>query len=271
MKTKFACKPSLIAVSFEFLLLTSLISSTSLAQTPQKIPLLIRETRNEMGEIRPIRPEIQKLLNYLEQETQLSFEIRYYPMTRLIQRVMEKEGIGFGITKTKERQKQLYFSDVIFSNNVWMIVRSDDTFKFNKLADLKDKTVGVVRGMTYGDSFDQQTNKLFKVEEDVNSHTARIKKLISFRMDILLFGTWETNPTSVTQLLKSILEENKEKESTSKLPIKVITTPLLIDELHFVSASEQDVALLNKLNLALSKGKASGEIFEILGISKAKK
>jgi hypothetical protein len=90
-------------------------------------------------------------------------------------------------------------------------------------------------------------------------------------MDILLFGTWETNPTSVTQLLKSILEENKEKESTSKLPIKVITTPLLIDELHFVSASEQDVALLNKLNLALSKGKASGEIFEILGISKAKK
>jgi ABC-type amino acid transport substrate-binding protein len=192
-------------------------------------------------------------------------------MTRLIQRVRENEGIGFGITKTKERKKQLYFSDVIFSSNVWMVVRSDDTFKFNKLADLKNKTVGVVRGVAYGDRFDQQRNKLFKVEEDINSHTARFKKLTSLRMDILLFGTLETNPTGVTQLIKSIFEENKENEWTSKLPVRVITTPLLIDEVHFVSASKQDIALLNKLNLALSKGKASGEIFEILGISKVQK
>ncbi|MFZ6741796.1 substrate-binding periplasmic protein [Undibacterium sp. JH2W] len=231
----------------------------------EKLVLLIRELRNEAGEIVPIRDEIRQLLNYFEHQLQIKFEIRRYPWTRLLINARTGEGIVFGLSKNRERLQTYQFSEAIYANYVWLVTRSDATFTYNSMLDLKGKTVGVIRGTSYGDEFDSQRNVLFQVEEDVGSHGARLKKLINKRMDVMIFGDRRAQADEVEQLLLRILR--KESSTTDKAVeqgFKVLPKPMLVDELHFAAVGAQYEEWIRKLNAAILAGRKSGEISRIL-------
>lgn len=231
----------------------------------EKIPLLVRELRNDQGEIIPVKDDIRQLFLYFEREASVSFEVRYYPMARLLHNVKNGEGIAFGLSKNSERLESMQFSDFIYANYVWLVTPRTRQFHFNQIGDLKGKTVGVIRGVSYGDEFDQRKNDAFKVEEDTASHVARLKKLSMHRMDVMLFGARQADPNAVHTLLRHMQSVDKSHVlDAAEIDFAVLSTPLRIDELHFATALNKHGELIKRLNLAIARGKKTGEISRIL-------
>jgi len=235
------------------------------ADEPQKVVLLVRELRTDSGEILPLRDNVRNVLNYFEHQLHIQFEIHRYPLARVLANAKNGEGIIFGLSKNQERSTQFVFSEPIYANTVWLITRRENAFTFGSMADLKGKTIGIVRGASYGDEFDKQSNVLFKVEDDVSSHSSRLKKLLNKRMDIMLLSTFYTQAPDVENYLRQILRsEGQTDEQTIRTGFVVLPKPLMSDELHFATAPGAGEAWINKLNQAIIVAKKSGEIARLI-------
>lgn len=246
-------------------LLVSLLISPVLAAKQDKVTLLIRELRNDRGDLIPIKDDIRQLLLFFEREAQVNFDIQYYPMARLLKHVNNGDGIAFGLSKNSERLVTMQFSEFIYANYVWLITSNNQQFLFNHIDDLKGKTVGIIRGVSYGDEFDRKKNVLFKIEEDAASHVTRLKKLSMPRMDVMLFGARESDPRQVEALLRRMQSLDKSHVlDASEMAFTVLKKPLRIDELHFAAAIHKHGDILERLNVAIARGKKNGEIMRIL-------
>ncbi|WP_428717970.1 substrate-binding periplasmic protein [Undibacterium curvum] len=234
----------------------SLAAAQLMAQT--RLTLYIRENRNEAGQMLPLREEIRRLLDLFEQRLALQFEIERYPYTRLYEKTRNHEGIAFGVSAGRSHPN-LILSEPFLSNQVWLVVRSDAVFPFRGIEDLRGKTVGVVRGSGYGDEFEVQRNKLFKVEEDVSSHTARLRKLINHRMDVMLFGDFHTRAEEVSQFLHQMIAAEKSSGLSPGEDFVVLDKPLLIDELCF-AASPKYEDWIHRINTVIQTTRRNGEL-----------
>ncbi|MFZ6754901.1 substrate-binding periplasmic protein [Undibacterium sp. Dicai25W] len=235
------------------------------AAEPQKVVLFVRELRSESGEILPLRDNVRAVLTYFERQLHIQFEIHRYPLPRILAYAKNGEGIVFGLSKNRERLSQLVFSEAVYANTVWMIARSDNTFKFDSIADLKGRTIGIVRGASYGDDFDKQSNVLFKVEDDVSSNSSRLKKLLNKRMDVMLLSTSFTQAVDVENYLRQGFRvEGQTDEQNMQSGFVVLNKPLMSDDLHFATAPGAGEVWINKLNQAIISGKKSGEIARLI-------
>src|SRR5262249_28249965 len=143
----------------------------------------------------------------------------------LLANASQGEGLIFGVTETAERKAQFRFSDTIYANYVWVVTRSDRRFPFRSMADLKGKTLGVARGVSYGDEFDRQRNVLFAVEEDsVNSYAVRLRKLWAQRMDAMLYGDWRANPDEIEAKLNRMVREQAGDSALAGASFSVLPT-----------------------------------------------
>ena len=74
-------------------------------------------------------------------------------------------GIG-GLYKTAGRLEKYDYSDKLLDETLLIYVRKGHPFPFQTIADLKGRSVGVIRGWSYGDAFDDaRAGGLFTVEE----------------------------------------------------------------------------------------------------------
>lgn len=238
-------------------LLAGMPVSHAQTQPLLKIVLYVRENRNEAGQMLPLRDEVRRLLDLIEQRAGLQFEIERYPYPRLLEKTRNHEGIAFGLSLSRN-PNELILSEPFMSNQVWMVVRSDAVFPFRSIEDLRGKTIGVVRGSSYGDEFDARRNSLFKIEEDVSSHTARLRKLMNRRMDVMLFGDFHTRAEDVSLYLHQLLAEEKSALKPGENFV-VLERPLLIDELCFAATPKHE-EILRRLNLAITQLRRSGEL-----------
>ncbi|MFZ6656636.1 substrate-binding periplasmic protein [Undibacterium sp. TJN19] len=224
-------------------------------------PLLLAENRDENGEISPIRPENQKILNYFEHALDIEFDIRRYPLPRVIENIGKGEGLGFGLSKNTERLKTMRYSEPVFSDFVWVVARDDSKMQYAGIKDLKDKSVGIVRGIRFGDDIDSKRNILFRVEEDQPQISSRLKKLLSGRMDVMLFNSRMSNAKDVEAELNQYLsDKNIRTEIQTSFGIKVFSKPFLIDDIHFTSGLETRRDIIEKINAAIVKGRKSGDL-----------
>jgi len=205
------------------------------------------------------------VLSYLEQQVHIQFEIHRYPLPRILVNVKNGEGIVFGLSKNSERLAQYVFSEPVYANTVWLVKRGDDRSTFDTLNDLKGKTIGIERGVSYGDEFDKQSKVLFKVEEDTNSYSSRVKKLMGKRMDMMLVSTYLSQPADVDFYLRQMIRsDDTTDEKTMQTGFSVLKKPLMKDELHFATAPGDSEKWIVKLNRAIIAGKKSGEISRLL-------
>ncbi|MES2073856.1 MAG: transporter substrate-binding domain-containing protein [Pseudomonadota bacterium] len=243
----------------------ALLGTSACGAAETRVPLLIRELRGENGELLPLQDEVRRLLAHIERELDISFDIRRYPWNRVISNARAGEGLVFGLSKTSERLAMFRFSEPVFANYVWLVTRRDGSFPFASMRDLQGKTIGVVRGASYGDEFDSQRNKLFRVEEDVSSYAVRLKKLLSKRMDVMLIGDRHPQAEDVEAMLNRIL---REQVHDLAIPVaggvSVLRKPLLVDDLHFAIVPEKDDGLIDRLNQVILSGRKSGEFARIL-------
>ncbi|MFZ6720790.1 substrate-binding periplasmic protein [Undibacterium sp. Ji49W] len=225
------------------------------------VPLLLPETRDENGEIAPIRPENQKILHYFEHALDIEFDVRRYPLPRVIENIGKGEGMGFGLSKNTERLKTMRYSDPVFSDFVWVVVRDDSKMEFSSIRDLKGKSVGIVRGIRFGDEIDSKRNVLFRVEEDQPQNSSRLKKLLSGRMDVMLVNSRMSNAKDLeAELNKYLSDKNIRTEMQVNFGVKVFAKPFLVDHIHFTSSIDSAPEVINKINAAITRGRKSGDL-----------
>lgn len=232
---------------------------------PAGITLMVSESRDENGALIPVRPENQAVIQYFEKALNLTFQIRRLPLPRITAELQEGEGLAFGLSKNSERQKFMQFSETVFTDIVWIVVREDAKMEFNNLQDLQGKSVGIVRGVRFGDEIDRQRNVLFRVEEDTSQLSSRLKKLLSGRMDCLLFNSRTTSAAEVEAELNQYLATANMPETNSKpVQIRVLGKPLMTDEIHFAAGLRNHERLLKSINAAIIRGRKSGELPPLL-------
>lgn len=232
--------------------LFSLFSQAAYAQ--RKVPLLFGENKNAKGELVPVADHFLKILSALEKELDVQFQLQIYPWNRAVKLASDDGRLIFGMSLTPERESVFSFSEPVLFQNLWLVTRADHEFPFETLADLKGKVVGVVRGSRYGGEFDLQKNRLFKIDDDIDASSARLKKLLNQRIDALTYASPISDPKELEKLINELpLHESGEITRTTERRFSVLPVPLLQDGLRFAVLRGKDDALLQAINRSLRK------------------
>lgn len=94
-------------------------------------------------------------------------------------------GLG-GIYKNSERLKRFDYSDPMFVERVSLYSLRTDASRYAGVADLRGKRVGVIRGWSYGDEFDEARKAGLMTVEEVNSDAQNFAKLSVGRLDVVI-------------------------------------------------------------------------------------
>lgn len=245
-------------------LLSLLSHSSRLAHAQAPLPVLVGENKNASGEQQALPPFILQLFSQLEGELGQAFSIERYPWVRAIKLAETEKKLIFGFSFTTERAKQFRFSEPLYYNNIWLVTRSDRTFPFKTLSDLKGKSVGVLRGSNYGGEFDRQKNKLFRVEDDVDAYPARLKKLLMKRMDAMLYASAESRPQMVEAQINKIVIDDADVPSSEHPRFSVLAVPVLRDGVRFAINNDDQSDIITRLDRAIERVRRSGAINRIM-------
>lgn len=230
---------------------------------PRKVTLLVGDTLDEHGKPKPIAAWQRKLFDGIEQELDIVFEIRMYPWARAERNASAGEGLIFGLPKSADRLHALRYSDTAAVNSLWLVTRSDARFPFNGIADLRGKTVGAVRGYSYGEEFDHARGKLFRVDDDIASRATRLNRLMLKRVDVVLL--FQGNSLSAGEVEAGINLLMKEPLKAIVAPagvaFSVLPTPLSASTgVFFAIARERDDGIIDRLNAALMRLRKPGDM-----------
>ncbi len=243
-------RPYQYLLCFLFLLFVGL--QPSFSQT--RIPLLFGENRNEKGELNPIPERFTKILANIEKDLSIKFQLQLYPWNRAVKIASTEGGLIFGLSLTPERAALFDFSEPVIYQYLWLVTRADQQFDYKSIQDLKGKTIGVVRGSKYGGEFDQQKNKLFKADDDIDAYGPRLKKLSNRQVDAMIFASALTDPKEVEVVVQKIKIPNESENSpNSQARFVVLPIPVLKDGIRFAILRGQNEALIRDINRSLKK------------------
>ncbi|MFZ6816124.1 substrate-binding periplasmic protein [Undibacterium sp. Rencai35W] len=267
---------TLTHMRFFFLLCTyaSMLAVCNHAVAVEKVAVtvLMSEELDEKNKVVPLSPDILHLFSYLEKNSGLQFDVQRYPWLRALENAYRGDGVIFGISKTPERQKLLSFSEPLFADQVVLISRCDSVFPYATLADLRGKVIGVARGASYGNEFDQAANTVFKVEYDTNSNAARLRKLYTRRMDAIVFYSRSVAAQRLVAEINAIAYTTLGADQATGKAFCVLPKPITSVDIHFAIRADADHGVMAKLNAAILRGRSSGELTRIFsektGLSK---
>ncbi|MFZ6642008.1 substrate-binding periplasmic protein [Undibacterium sp. TC4M20W] len=245
--------------------------SVAHAQTKPGVVLLMSEELDGKGNVIPLTVEVVELLRYLEQHTRLKFEVRRYPWKRAVENAAMGEGLIFGMSKTRERLRSFKFSAPIFSDQAVLVTLCNARFAFNSINDLKGKTIGIVRGTSYGEEFDRLSNDLFKVEDDTGNNLGRFRKLSMRRMDAFLLYSSSGNIGRLeNHINQQYAAEYGDKQTNSEASGKsnsklfcILPRPVSSVDIHIAMRTDGNISLLQKIDKAIMQGRQSGELARI--------
>ncbi|OFA04454.1 bacterial extracellular solute-binding protein, family 3 [Duganella sp. HH101] len=228
----------------------------AVAGTPV-VPLLMGDTLDEQGKPKPMTAIKRKLLDALEQELGVTFAPHMYPWARAERYAIDGAGLIFGLPKSADRLRALHYSDIAAYNNLWLVTRSDATFAFNTIDDLRGKTIGTVRGYQYGDEFEQaRSRKLFRTEEDISSRGTRLTRLMLKRVDaVVMFQPSPQTARDIEAELRDFMAPRMPGlDAAANAGFSVLPKPLATDSgLFFAIARGKDDGIIDRINAALAR------------------
>ncbi len=237
------------------LLLASMTGLTARA-SGQPIPLIVGEALDGTGKVKPLAASQQLLFEYLERELGVKFRIQRYPWARAEHNARSGAGLIFGLPKTPERLRELRYSNPAVRRTLWLVTRSDATFPFETLADLKGKTIGAVHGYSYGEEFEQSRNKLFRVDDDLPSRSNRLRRLLLKRVDVVLLyqPSWQDSAEVEAELRAFAVPLMRDLALPQGLTLSVLPHPLEAgNEQFFAIARGKGDGLIDRINAALAR------------------
>jgi polar amino acid transport system substrate-binding protein len=135
----------------------------------------------EAGMVKGLQYE---LANIIFSKMQTRFRIVFVPWKRALMMAESKMVDGvFGLRKTAERERWIsYPEEPLMEVNTVIFKRKGDPFNYTGIPSLKGKIVGVTKGYTYGNEFDE--SDIFLKEEVVNLRH-NFLKLLAGRIDLV--------------------------------------------------------------------------------------
>lgn len=233
-------------------------TSNASAQTREQIKLYTIAEFDANGKEVPLSKANIQLLNYIEKQANIQFDLKPVPWKRAIENALNGDGMLMGMSITKERLRKFAFSEPINGNGNWLVTRCDRSFKFDRLEDLKGKTIGIVSGTSVGEEFDQQANQLFQVEHDTGAGIARLQKLAINRVDALIWYGGISNAKEIEESINRNFAQRKEKDLTAfcvqSKPVSILTN-------HFAMKIDPlKNQVLQRISAAIIKGRKDGSL-----------
>lgn len=197
------------------------------------------------------------MMAYIGKEMGCTFDIQLYPWARAYKKAEIGHGGIIGLSMTEERLRLFDYSDVMYVDELLLVVKKGKEFHFESVSDLKGKTVGVTRGAKYGSAYSEAVEEgVFVVSED-DSQISRFKKLLRERIDVMIVGPGVAGFESILQSAPELLEQ---REQFVILPVPFKKDPNYMG----VPKSLNQGDFIQRFNNALQKGKDSGEIAKII-------
>lgn len=250
MKTKVsACLVSLLCI-------VSVVSAVSASEirivgNEAKIPKIYWEQGQAKGILIDIARCIDKKLDDHE------FVYELYPWARAYAMAERGDAGIIGLSKTKKRLDIFDYSDVIYYDEVIVVVKKGNAFSFNAIEDLRGKTVGIGRHGTFGDVFDDAVRSGLIIVEEDNGDVPRLKKVLAGRIDCALIspGAYALERTVAEDAL---LTAHKDQ-------FVVLPKPFKRDPNYLGFAKSMGMKdFLDAFNAALEQARESGEIQAII-------
>lgn len=155
-------------------------------------------------------------------------------------------GVG-GVYKTKERMEKYDFSDELFKEVIIICTLKDKRFEYSKISDLYGKKVGILRGWSYGEEFDEASSQNLIKAEEVATDEQNFMKLQSGRLDCVLV---------VDEVAELLLENNSQYQEN----IVSIKEELIVNPTYLVfSKASNHKEVLKLFNEKLSELKENGD------------
>lgn len=175
----------------------------------------------------------------------IDVEILGYPWKRALMKGKKGETALGGIFKTEKRLKIYDYTDSVYDEKLSIYVKKGNSFGFTSLMDLKGKLLGVNRGWSYGEEFDNiATTGVFRTQE-ANNNVASFKNLILDRIDCVIAGELSAN--------QIINQENMVDK------VEKVTNSEIINKSYvaFAKILHKD-DIIKKFNTALSEMRQNG-------------
>jgi len=174
------------------------------------------------------------------------FVIELVGLNRALMLAEQGEGGVLGLSYTQERARWLDYSDPLMHDDIAVVVRRGQGFRFRGLPDLYGKTIGLPKGASFGDALEQAIQRGdLKVQRDW-ALVRRLRMLLAGRLDAAVIGGGALS-------LQAAIERDPELRGQRER-FELLPQPLFLDPLHLgVPKSMQMRALLERLNRALSR------------------
>jgi ABC-type amino acid transport substrate-binding protein len=169
--------------------------ATAGAEPTAEIPVLIATQTGADGKEMPVPPVISGIVAMLAKESGLNLVIHAYPWRRALRMAEMGEGLLYGAAATPERAEIFYFSKPLYSVSLWLVTAAQRSFEFQTWEDLRGKVISIHSGAHFIGEFEAQRDKLFKIAENSETFTSRLKMLNMGRVDAVVID----NPRSARQ------------------------------------------------------------------------
>lgn len=194
------------------------------------------------------------ILRYAEPELGIKFKIELYPMARAIKYSYDNNGGVIGFSKTEDRLRDFDYSDPVYTDDIILVVKKGREFKFEKIEDLREKTVVYQRGASYGPVF-EEAKKVF-VPVETNNSVSGLLFINAERADAIVISP---GIKALQALLDDQLLVNL-KNAFVPLP-----NPLAIDQNYLAFHKDMKMGdFIKRFNILIKKGKESGDINRII-------
>lgn len=128
------------------------------------------------------------ILKELENELNIKFDLQTYPWARTYKSALKKKGGIIGISYTKERNKIFDYNKIpLFYDDMVLVVKKGNEFKFDSIEDLEGKKIGYCRDCSFGEIFEKAKKYFIPVETD-DGREQRLKMVLVGKIDAALIG-----------------------------------------------------------------------------------
>lgn len=113
-------------------------------------------------------------------------QVQAKPWVRVLNDMDRGVGAIAGVYRTAERARKWDLSAPVLTENIAVFLRKDADWAFTDFSDLNGRTIGTVRGWSYGESFDTARAIPLLTAEGTQSDRNNLRKLASNRLDAVL-------------------------------------------------------------------------------------
>lgn len=230
-----------------------------------KIPLYGQEILDKDGKPVQETAGVKRLLEFFERQACVEFVFQRLPWRRAQALASDGQGMIWEFSKNPDRLREYRFSEPVMHANIWAIAYHTPPMKLDTVDDLRGKTVSVERGVSHGMEFDAARRHLFQVDEDTASASARFRKLIAGRCDVLLWGLVQFDRASELEryLQKTYIPSLQDPTLIGKT-FYVSSRPIFVDSIHLAAKLGTFEAEMARIDVAIQRARANGELRRIL-------